>query len=689
MNLLSTAKIYKNSYGLSVMPVILSYKLDKNGEYETKIIGGKEVRKVDKKPAISTWRELQNKLPTDSELETGFSNPSVNAIGLITGKISGVTVLDWDETDSPYKSPVMVKTITGGYHSYYAYAEGVRNTVKVGGKTLDVRGDGGFVVIPPSAFDGLSYEWLINGDPKELLRNLPCFPNLETDHTENYTTGTDVPPFDIADALGAKEGTRNDTLHRVSCSLLSRNYDLISAKLVIVSINQTFIPPLDDTEVDAIFNSAKEFILKEKTLNNETMCNVPWPSPIAEEAFIGLAGDFVKTVGPQTEADSSALLFNFLCAFGSVIGPKPHIKIGAIYHPMRLFCVLVGKTAKGRKGDSWGYPKKIFSEIDLLWSYRISSGLVSGEGLIWNVRDAVTKSEPIQKGKRGPIEGYQDVISDEGVKDKRLFVMETEFASVLKVSARKDNTLSAIIRDAWDTGNLCTLSKNFPARATGAHITIMGHITREELRKLLNETETFNGFGNRFLWVCVSRSSYLAFGGYIPDIEIKRLTLKIKDAVNFSSTVDEIQWSEEAKPLWKSIYPELSEGKPGMLGAMTSRAESYVTRVAGIYALLDKSKFIQPAHLLAALAVWDYAENSAKYIFQTKALDSLTTRVLSALKGNPNGMTKTEIHRALNNNSDKEIINAALTTLKELGLARMDSNNGIERWFAVERQLNS
>ena len=79
---------------------------------------------------------------------------------------------------------------------------------------------------------------------------------------------------------------------------------------------------------------------------------------------------------------------------------------------------------------------------------------------------------------------YKTVVIDDGVLDKRLFVIESEFANVLKVMAREGNTLSPVLRRAWDTGDLRTLTKNSPARATGAHISIIGHITRQENRAI-------------------------------------------------------------------------------------------------------------------------------------------------------------------------------------------------------------
>ena len=91
--------------------------------------------------------------------------------------------------------------------------------------------------------------------------------------------------------------------------------------------------------------------------------------------------------------------------------------------------------------------------------------------------------------------------------------MESEFASVLRVAGRDGNTLSAILRDAWDRGRLQTMTKNNAAKATGAHVSLIGHVTADELRRELSSTEAGNGFANRFLWVCARRSKELPEGG--------------------------------------------------------------------------------------------------------------------------------------------------------------------------------
>src|SRR5262249_43844809 len=151
------------------------------------------------------------------------------------------------------------------------------------------------------------------------------------------------------------------------------------------------------------------------------------------------------------------------------------------------------------------------------------------EGLVWHVRDPIPKRERVKSGKTV---SYQEVEADPGIADKRLCIVEPEFANVLKQAERTGNTLSAMLRQAWDSGDLGTLTKNSPARATGAHVSLVGHITADELRRYLTATEQANGFANRHLWICVKRSKELPEGG-APDQKVlgglKEKLLKVRD----------------------------------------------------------------------------------------------------------------------------------------------------------------
>jgi hypothetical protein len=131
-----------------------------------------------------------------------------------------------------------------------------------------------------------------------------------------------------------------------------------------------------------------------------------WPQPLAPEAFQGIAGDIVRIIEPETEADPAALLFGFLAAFGNLAGPNAYFRAEADQHHPRLFVTLVGETSKGRKGTAQGHIRRL---CDLVEPKRPKdqTGLSSGEGIIWGVRDRIEKQKPIKD--RGHVARYEMV----------------------------------------------------------------------------------------------------------------------------------------------------------------------------------------------------------------------------------------------------------------------------------------
>jgi Bifunctional DNA primase/polymerase, N-terminal len=411
-----------------------------------------------------------------------------------------------------------------------------------------------------------------------------------------------------------------------------------------------------------------------------------WPGPPEPEAFYGLAGDIVRAIEPHTEADPVAVLIQVLVAFGNVIGRRPHFRVEGDHHHTNIFAVLVGITSKGRKGTSWGQACLPFSTLDAGWiNERVVSGLSSGEGLIWAVRDEIKRQDVVKA--KGRVVGYETVIADPGVADKRLLALEPEFASLLQVMSRQGNTVSPIIRRAYETGNLRSLTKNSPAVATGAHISIIGHITRKELLRNLERTEAANGFANRFLWLCVRRSKSLPRGGRIGQVDFAPIVRSLAAAVDFARNVDEITRDENAWEAWERVYDDLSAGHPGLLGAVLSRAEAQVTRLACLYALLDQSNVVRREHMVAALALWEYCEASCRFIFGDTLGDPDSDEILHALRARQDGMTRTEIRDLFGRNKSAGQIGRSLQGLAEQGLAmsREEKTEGrpVERWFAI------
>lgn len=414
----------------------------------------------------------------------------------------------------------------------------------------------------------------------------------------------------------------------------------------------------------------------------------PWPAGPAPAAFASRAGELVALLAPHTEADPVAVLISFLVALGNALGRGPHFEVEAAQHRVNINVVFVGKTARGRKGSSWAQVRRVFETADSHWAREcIQHGLSSGEGLIWAVRDPVEKRMPVRENRR--VVDYETVIEDPGVADKRLLIIEQEFASTLRVMGRDGNTLSPIIRQAWDTGDLRVLTKNSPARATAAHVSLIGHITRDEVLRYLDTTEAGNGFANRFLWACVRRSKLLPEGGRIDEADFAAFVQRLTETVEFARGIGRLRRDEEARALWHETYATLSREVPGLLGAVTARAEAQVLRLSCLYALLDKSLLIRRQHLEAALALWAYCEASARFIFGDTLGDPMADEILRALRRSDSGLTRTEINRVFKGNRAAVEIGRALGRLLEMGLAmcQPDQSTGgrpAERWYAVE-----
>jgi hypothetical protein len=439
---------------------------------------------------------------------------------------------------------------------------------------------------------------------------------------------------------------------------------------------------------------------------------VPWPDPPAEEAFHGLAGRIVNVIEPASEASRPALLVQALLGFGNVIERSAYFVVEADRHHANEFAVLVGRTSKARKGTSWGRIYRLYQEVEEQWAAeRVQTGLSSGEGLIWAVRDPITKREKIKEDTEIV---YVEVEADPGIEDKRLLIQEPEFANVLKQTERQGNTLSALLRQAWDGGNLRSMTKNSPARSTGAHISLIGHITADELRRYLTQTETANGYANRHLWICTDRSKQLPEGGHIDSRELNAVRDELIEAVAFARSLgnsaprddahsmwkltvpgstNEVTRDDEARAIWREIYGPLSEGRPGLAGALVARAEAHVLRLSLIYALMDRSVVIRAPHLLAALALWDYCERSVYYVFGDELGDPVADDLLRLLRGCPDGLTRNDIMNYFGRNQSSNRISRGLGLLLQHQLARREpqatGGRPAERWFAVSRGQHS
>ncbi|MGH9318631.1 MAG: DUF3987 domain-containing protein, partial [Vicinamibacteria bacterium] len=255
--------------------------------------------------------------------------------------------------------------------------------------------------------------------------------------------------------------------------------------------------------------------------------------------------------------------------------------------------------------------------------------------------------------------------------DKRLMIVEGELASVLQVMSRKGNTLSSQLRNAWDHGNMGTMVRHDPLRATGAHISLVGQITREELTRHLTTTEMASGLGNRFAWFLGFRVRELPEGGALRKNDLEPTVTKLIRAVSKARGIGLVERSPDAKAAWSEIYSTLTKDVPGMVGHMRARSAAQVLRFSVLYAVLDGSAVIETQHLAAALAVWDYAEASVARIFAGRTGDPLADRILEIVRAAPEKrISRTDLQNKLGRNYEAQRLDDAISILESMGLLR-------------------
>lgn len=375
-----------------------------------------------------------------------------------------------------------------------------------------------------------------------------------------------------------------------------------------------------------------------------------WPAPPNPAVYHELLGEIVNRIAPHTEADPVAILSQLLVAFGAAVGRRAWFTVEATRHPPNEFMLLVGDSSRARKGSSWDHVHRLITQADPSIEHRILTGLSSGEGLIFAVRDPAGQ--------------------DPGHPDQRLLVIEPEFASVLKAASREISTLSPTLRSAWDGRPLAILTRTAPARSSSAHISVIGHITQHELCRHITAVELSNGYLNRILLIACRRQRLLPEGGNPAPLAGTGLDRMLAAALKHAQTAGEIRLGDPARELWHHAYHELAkQPADGTVGQITARAEAHVIRLALLYTLADGQSQISAAHLTAALNLHDYAARSAGWALTGATGRPLAEQIHAALRAHPGGLSRSQISGLLSHNQPAGEIDTALQALQSAGRA--------------------
>lgn len=341
--------------------------------------------------------------------------------------------------------------------------------------------------------------------------------------------------------------------------------------------------------------------------------NAPRPDPAC---LYGLVGDVARAGSDTTEANPYAIAANFIAFMGCAVGRGPYMPIGNTWHHVRMFMLHIGRSGRGRKGDAVSLIGRIEQALKVLSQDATPQvhrgGLSSREGLVYLIHD-------------GFKEGQTEV---EPILDKRLLVIESEFANVLHQGKREGNTLSAALRDCWDGVSMKPATKSSRLWATDPHIAMVGAVTPSELLGLMASRELTNGFANRFLMFWAERTKMLAFPRATPQEDVDALAARVLAVLQFCRAerwADKdkmrVELSQDARKRYEVLYhSELNDNSAGeRITALIERRAPMLLRLAMLFALCDLTTTVDVHHINAALAWVRYSVDSIKFVFASAA----------------------------------------------------------------------
>ena len=367
--------------------------------------------------------------------------------------------------------------------------------------------------------------------------------------------------------------------------------------------------------------------------------------PIRVEAYHGIIGDYVSTIAPTTESDPVAVLVQCLSWAGCRLGRSVYLRHGTTQHYPMVWPLIIGKTSVARKGTSEADSINPLTAIDGIPRRR--NGMTSGEGVI----DAFLPSG-------GP---------DEPPPDPRMLVVESEWESVLARCRREGNTLSAVLRDAYDHRPLATMNAGGGGRLADQYsLAVIGHITPRAFREGMTSKDLSNGFLNRFLVLLVHRPHMVPWPG-VASGEAERLIDDIVVRAKTAAT-GEMELSEEARGTYIDWYKRREANAEDLherVAMATARGVPNLLRISMVFAALDGGLVIDTSHLEAAMAIVDNSHASAHRLL-APGRTGLDAQILDKLKNGQ--LSRTQLSNAFHRHVTAEQLDEAIAPLMDAGL---------------------
>lgn len=580
------------------------------------------VIRATKKPYVS-WKEYQNRLPTEEEVKAWWTKwPDAN-IGMATGHLSGLIVVDPDSQEATQdfietypEAKVTRQAQTGregARHFYFINEPGITNDAgKLLGSGIDVRGEGGYVVLPPSIHaNGKPYRWLNKNKPLPLPFKLKEILVNRSKDGKPSNGG-------LAQPVGEKisDHQRNVTLTSLAGTMRRRGMSerAILAALRVENASKC-APPIEESEVEAIAKSVAKYppsgnrehlssiSTREKVLGvpidveeeeeSESISSPKFP----EAAWTGLFGQWRDIVAPCTEAALEYLWAAFLLTTGLALGRNVWIENPRPLY-LNFYLLLLGRSGDSRKSTVLWFAAELLRQIGE--DVEILTGIVSTEGLF----------ERLAKAEETKALGYAD-----------------EFRALLSVAKRKG---TQDILPKLNSLYYCPEREGIDRREKSTVVirpffSLITATPQEYVEDLLGNLEVAGGTINRFLIVSGDEQP--------PKAIVTPPSLNAWESIATPIRSIQDRWASsprlmvlhpEAKELWKEFYVQWKTMRKGWNtrdASLSARTSEHILKISLLYSAYSGEETIGVKSLATAIAIGEWLEKTTLSLFRHIGLD--------------------------------------------------------------------
>jgi hypothetical protein len=556
--------------------------------------------------------------------------PADSNLGVVTGEISGLVVVDIDSAEGQASfekqcggsAPLTptVKTPKGTHYYFKHPGVEIRNSTRIL-PGVDVRGDGGFVVTPPSASaSGLHYEWIVSPDTP-----LAPLPQWVKKHSKSE-------PFALTpaweDSAPILEGERNARMYRLTRSLRLKGLTPEAIRSAVHIQNRTLCQPsLPEEELDKLVTHAltqpdrEDFALDmgdlysghmEKVKLLEVLDPIPTsvtPDVMPADGFIGIGRDYATLYGQYLESPESFLYFSFLTYLGAITSRWITLESELSVQP-RLYTVLIGESGITRKSTAIAKTHEFFKPlVASTTSPKVEPCLVTLAG----VGSAEGLAEQVSK-QSGQTQSLQSATRTVGAP---FLLRYDELKSLVAKSAVKASTLLPMIATCFEQGSYANAVTSKSDGSGGlievddASISLLGASTLDTYSTMFSQDFLAIGLPNR-LWTVKDKSHQsLALPKVIPAEQVAALQNRVKSLV--TKLCDQYAanghrpiaypLTDEAMKLWEEWYATRNES------ILSTRLDTYGHRLMVLLTVTSEKKEVdlEVMQAVVALLKWQLA----------------------------------------------------------------------------------